>query len=99
METTELRVNGMTCSSCVVSVTKALARVTGVQGVEVDLASGTVLVTGDRIEPQVPAMLAALSDAGYEVWSAGAPRHPATAQPPRSSGTDAPKRRGGCCCH
>ena len=99
METTELRVNGMTCSSCVASVTKALARVTGVRWVQVDLRSGTVRVTGDHTKPQVPAMLAALSDAGYEASRAGAAEQPATVQSPRSCGTDAPERRGGCCCH
>lgn len=36
MQTTELKVNGMTCGSCVASVTKALKRVPGVQDVEVE---------------------------------------------------------------
>ena len=41
MQTTELKVDGMTCGSCVASVTKALKRVPGVQDVEVDLVSGS----------------------------------------------------------
>ena len=40
METTDIRIGGMTCGSCVAAATKALERVPGVQRVEVDLRSG-----------------------------------------------------------
>ena len=48
MQTTELKVDGMTCGSCVASVTKALKRVPGVQDVEVDLGSGIARVRGEH---------------------------------------------------
>jgi Cu+-exporting ATPase len=84
METMELKVNGMTCGSCVASVTKALKRVPGVQDVEVDLRSGIALVRGDHATHQVPELVAALDKAGYDAG-------PVTGAP-------ATKGRGGCCC-
>lgn len=99
METTELKVNGMTCGSCVASVTKALKRVPGVQDVQVDLRSGIARVTAENASRQVPAFVAALGQAGYEAGSAlsGAPQA-------REHGADGcahggPAKGGGCCCH
>jgi copper chaperone len=83
MQTTELKVNGMTCGFCVASVTKALKRVPGVQGVEVDLGSGMARVHGERAAHQVPELVAALSEAGYEAGAA--------------TGAPAAKARSGCC--
>ncbi|MBL3960688.1 heavy-metal-associated domain-containing protein, partial [Bacteroides thetaiotaomicron] len=40
-------VEGMTCEHCVAAVTEELENVAGAQGVEVDLASGRVTVTGE----------------------------------------------------
>ena len=100
MQTTELKVDGMTCGSCVASVTKALERVPGVQHVEVDLGSGIARVRGEHAAHQVPELVAALVEAGYEARVAtGAP-----AAHPRpvggcGAGAGAPaKGRGGCCC-
>lgn len=47
MSTVELEVQGMTCSSCVKHVTKALQSVSGVSRVEVDLTNGRARVEGD----------------------------------------------------
>lgn len=100
METTELRVDGMTCGSCVASVTKALKRVPGVQDVEVDLASGIARVSGEHTAHQMPALVAALGEAGYEADAATS--SPSTRQHPAggcsTADGSATKGRGGCCC-
>ncbi|MEV4181836.1 cation transporter [Streptosporangium canum] len=59
-------VKGMTCGHCVSSVTEEIGEVTGVTGVEVDLATGLVTVAGEN--PVDPALItAAVEAAGYEV--------------------------------
>jgi len=61
-----LKVKGMNCQHCVVSVTKALGQLEGIKNVQVDLAKGEVRfdnskeIASSRIEK-------AISDAGYEV--------------------------------
>jgi copper chaperone len=100
MQTAELKVDGMTCGSCVASVTKALERVPGVQDVEVDLGSGIARIRGEHAAQQVPELLAALESAGYEAGAAkGAP---AVNQRPAggcgAGASAAVKGRGGCCC-
>ena len=61
-----IRVKGMSCQHCVMSVTKALGQLEGVKNVQVNLAKGEVRfdntkeVASSRIEK-------AISDAGYEV--------------------------------
>ena len=59
----KLEVEGMTCGHCVQAVTKALARVKGVERVvSVDLQSGQAVLEGS---PDVAAALEAVKDAGY----------------------------------
>ena len=60
----EYTVQGMTCTHCVLSVTEEVSEVTGVQDVDVDLASGRLVVRGDVDDA---AVRAAVADAGYEV--------------------------------
>jgi len=61
-----LKVKGMSCQHCVMSVTKALGQLEGIENVQVDLAKGEVRfdnskgVASNRIEK-------AISDAGYQV--------------------------------
>jgi len=61
-----IKVKGMSCQHCVMSVTKALGQLDGVKNVQVDLAKGEVRfdntkeVASNRIEK-------AINDAGYEV--------------------------------
>lgn len=62
-----LSVSGMTCQNCVKHVTHALEAVPGVQGVAVDLASGTAKVEGT---PDVQALIAAVEEEGYEAKAA-----------------------------
>ena len=66
-----LKVKGMSCQHCVMSVTKALNQLEGIQNIQVDLAKGEVQfdntkeVASNRIEK-------AVEDAGYEVIAHGA---------------------------
>jgi copper chaperone len=63
---TVLKVKGMSCQHCVMSVTKALVQLDGIKDVQVNLAKGEVRfdntkgVASDQIEKTI-------TDAGYEV--------------------------------
>ena len=65
---TTLKVKGMSCQHCVMSVTKALGQLEGVKNINVDLAKGEVRFDNtknmalDEIEKTI-------QDAGYEVVS------------------------------
>jgi copper chaperone len=65
-----IKVMGMSCQHCVMSVTKALNQLGGIQNIQVDLAKGEVRfdntkeVASNRIEK-------AIKDAGYEVIADG----------------------------
>jgi len=61
-DTRTYTVTGMTCSHCVDSVVEEVGEVPGVSGVEVDLTSGRLTVTGD---PDDAAVLTAVTEAGY----------------------------------
>jgi copper chaperone len=58
-------VEGMTCEHCVRSVTEEVAEVPGVAAVEVDLASGRMVVRGAAVDDA--AVRAAVDEAGYAV--------------------------------
>jgi copper chaperone len=62
--TLEYTVDGMTCNHCALSVTEEVSAVSGVDAVDVDLASGRLVVRGDVTDD---AVRAAVSEAGYEV--------------------------------
>jgi copper chaperone len=61
-----LKVKGMSCQHCVMSVTKALTQLEGIRNVQVDLAKGEVRfdntrsMTSDQIQKVI-------EDAGYQV--------------------------------
>jgi copper chaperone CopZ len=57
-------VEGMTCGHCVAAVTGEVGKVPGVTDVAVDLAAGTVTVTGS---PEDAAVRDAIDEAGYTV--------------------------------
>ena len=59
-------VTGMTCAHCVSSVRAEVERIPGVTAVEVDLAGGSVTVTGERPVDDA-AVAAAVDEAGYAV--------------------------------
>jgi copper chaperone len=58
-------VTGMTCDHCVLSVREEVSEVAGVTGVDVDLASGRLTVSGSGVPDD--AVREAVRGAGYEV--------------------------------
>lgn len=56
-------VKGMHCQSCVANVSESVSEVTGVAGVDVDLATEKVVVKGDFDDTAVREAIAA---AGYQ---------------------------------
>jgi copper chaperone len=62
---TLLKVDGMSCASCVHHVDVALKDVDGVSKVDVRLRQGQVLVQHDA-DTAVESLVKALADAGYE---------------------------------
>ena len=64
METT-YTVKGMTCDHCVLSVREEVGELGGVSAVDVDLASGRMVVRGSQVDDA--AVRAAVEEAGYEV--------------------------------
>jgi copper chaperone len=59
-------VTGMTCTHCVASVTEELTALADVTGVDVELASGAVTVTSERVL-STSEVAAAITEAGYEL--------------------------------
>jgi len=65
MTTNEFQVTGMTCAHCEYAVRSEVAKVAGVEQVEVTAASGRLLVTTGA--PVADAeIIAAVDEAGYE---------------------------------
>ena len=60
-----LRVDGMTCASCVVHVENALKEVPGVSLAQVNLATETATVAYDPEEASAQELMEAVDDAGY----------------------------------
>jgi mercuric ion binding protein len=60
-----LDVENMTCPSCPLIVRQALARVTGVQRVEVSYRTRTATVTFDDALTNIAALITATAQAGY----------------------------------
>jgi copper chaperone len=58
---------GMTCDHCTLSVGEEVAEIPGVTAVDVDLASGRMIVSGEGFADD--AVKAAVAEAGYEVVS------------------------------
>ncbi len=64
--TSTYTVTGMTCGHCVNSVTAEVTRIPGVIGVDVDLATGGLMITSER--PLDDASVNnAVEEAGYEL--------------------------------
>jgi copper ion binding protein len=69
MADTNYTVTGMTCGHCVASVTEEISELAGVQGVEVELATGRVAVTSDTPLDR-DAVRGAVEEAGYQLADA-----------------------------
>jgi copper chaperone len=67
MTTLNLTVTGMSCMGCVNSVKNLLTALPGVSGVQVDLASGQVVVEHDPAQAGVAAIRQTIEDGGYQV--------------------------------
>lgn len=91
MASIELKVEGMSCGSCVKHVTEALTPLAGVEAVAVDLATGRVRVTGAVL---AGAVLGALDAAGYPAQLLAS-----TTATTASAGKTAGCASGGCGCH
>jgi len=65
LQKTTHTVLGMTCDHCALSVAEEVEAVDGVLAADVDLASGRLVVTGERADES--AIAAAVEEAGYEV--------------------------------
>ena len=61
-----LKVKGMSCQHCVMSVTKALNQLEGIENLQVDLAKGEVRFD-NRMETPSSRIEKAIKDAGFEV--------------------------------
>jgi Cu+-exporting ATPase len=80
----QLRIEGMTCASCVTRVEKALRKVPGVTAASVNLATETASVATRGLADGVAPLLAAVAKAGYQatvVIDREAPPPAATAAP------------------
>ncbi len=69
MTTTQFQVTGMTCGHCEMSVREEVAKVAGVDGIEVSAASGSLVVTS-AAPVDADAVIAAVDEAGYQAVSA-----------------------------
>ncbi len=63
--TTVMKIAGMSCQHCVAHVKEALAQVSGVRSVQVELAPGTATVEHEGAD--AAALCAAVEEAGYDV--------------------------------
>lgn len=103
MNTIQLKVDGMSCGSCVTSVTRALQEVPGVRNVEVDLPGGVAQVqTTDGAILKVQDLAAALAAAGYHARLVSPTDGSATAHSSfhreASGGCGSGATPKGCCC-
>jgi copper chaperone len=66
METTVIKVGGMSCQGCVKNVTGVLSALAGVSSAEVSLAAGEAKVAFDPQAVSRQTMLGAIEDAGFD---------------------------------
>jgi copper chaperone len=66
METTTIKVEGMSCGGCVKNVTNALSALDGVQKAEVSLEQANATVEFDPARLQRSDLLQVVEDAGFD---------------------------------
>jgi copper chaperone len=66
MQTLALTVGGMSCEHCATAIRKEISALPGVSTVNVDVAGGTVTVSGEEL-PATDSLRAAVEEAGYQV--------------------------------
>lgn len=67
MNTTSIKVEGMTCGHCKSAVEGALGKLSGVGKAEVDLSANEVSVEYEEDKVTVEKMTEAIEDQGYDV--------------------------------
>jgi copper chaperone len=66
VETRSVLVTGMSCEHCATAVRTEVGKLPGVSEVDVDVAAGTVRVSGEPL-PADAALRQAVEEAGYEL--------------------------------
>jgi copper chaperone len=66
MATLAMTVSGMSCEHCATAIRGEVGKLPGVTDVNVDVAGGTVTVSGEPL-PGTDSLRAAVEEAGYEV--------------------------------
>ncbi|MCB1935328.1 MAG: heavy-metal-associated domain-containing protein [Nitrosomonas sp.] len=67
MQTTTIKIQGMTCGGCVNSVKTVLEKLPGVDQVDVSLDNAEAVIQHDAVQISVEQLKAAISDAGFDV--------------------------------
>jgi len=70
MKTMSLKIEGMSCGHCVMSVKKALANIPGVTVEQVEIGSAVVRIDEAAVTQEM--LAAAVAEAGYAVVAGGA---------------------------
>ena len=65
METRSIGVAGMSCEHCANAVRAEIGKISGVTGIDVDVAAGTVRITAEPL-PGDGALRDAVEEAGYQ---------------------------------
>ena len=65
VSTRSLAVTGMTCGHCASAVRAEISKLPGITEVDVDVAAGTVRISGDPLPGDAP-LREAIEEAGYE---------------------------------
>ena len=63
MTKTEIKIEGMTCGHCAMSITNEIATIEGVSSVKVDHAAGNALVESEGVSHEQ--LAEAIEEAGY----------------------------------
>lgn len=66
MKQIKIKIEGMTCGGCVSSAQKALQAVVGVEAISVSLEDGLAVVAYDESDCDVPAIVEAIEEAGFD---------------------------------
>jgi copper chaperone CopZ len=66
----ELRITGMTCQGCVRSIETKLSGVAGVEQAKVNLGAGIATVEYDDARADVPRLIAAVQQIGFQAVQA-----------------------------
>lgn len=66
METTTIKIDGMSCQGCVKNITGVLTSLPGVSHANVSLENAVAEVSFDATQVQRDALVAAIEDAGFD---------------------------------